>query len=172
MAEGFLGHFQPASHCFQLFADTPTGPRALARTMHGNLGDVWPDLAALNAQGTGVYFTPNEVIPGAPRRAENVRRVRAFFADSDNPACLAEVEAAIARRGVPPSLAVETSPGKRHFYWLMSDQCPLADFKPMQQAIAAALGTDPSVCDLPRVMRLPGFIHRKGEPFLVRVISP
>ncbi len=58
MAEGFLGHFPPASHCFQLFADTPNGPRTLARTIHGTLGDVWPHLAALNTQGAGVYFRP------------------------------------------------------------------------------------------------------------------
>ena len=41
-------------------------------------------------------------------------------------------------------------------------------FGAVQKAIAARYGGDPSVHDLPRVVRLPGFIHRKGKPFLSR----
>jgi hypothetical protein len=80
------------------------------------------------------------------------------------------VEAAIQRLGLPPSIVVESSPGKRHFYWRI-DNCPLEAFAGAQKALAAALGTDPAVCDLPRVMRLPGFWHRKGKPFMTRLVS-
>ena len=41
----------------------------------------------------------------------------------------------------------------------------LDQFGAVQKAIAARFNGDKSVHDLPRVMRLPGFIHRKGEPF-------
>jgi hypothetical protein len=41
----------------------------------------------------------------------------------------------------------------------------------LQQALARACGSDSSVCDLPRVLRLPGFLHRKGEPFTVRLVK-
>jgi len=36
--------------------------------------------------------------------------------------------------------------------------------------LAAWLGSDPKVCDPPRVMRVPGFIHRKGAPFVSCVV--
>lgn len=47
----------------------------------------------------------------------------------------------------------------------------MAKFRPLQHALANKFGGDPSVCDLPRVMRLPGFIHQKRAPFLSRIIS-
>lgn len=49
--------------------------------------------------------------------------------------------------------------------------CELAQFGPAQKALAEKFGGDPSVHDLPRVMRLPGFLHRKGEPFCSRIVS-
>ena len=157
--------------CAQTFDDGPAKRPYLARTIHGQIDDLWPLLVELNEAGAGIFATINQVRSDAPRRAENVERVRAFAADCDDPQRREAVERAVARRGVAPSLVVETSPGKRHYYW-RTDNCPLERFKPMQQAIAAALGTDPSICDLPRVLRLPGFVHRKGAPFLVRVVTP
>jgi Protein of unknown function (DUF3987)/RepB DNA-primase N-terminal domain len=44
-------------------------------------------------------------------------------------------------------------------------------FAELQKALAARFGGDPSVHDLPRVMRLPGFFHRKGAPFLTLIVS-
>jgi hypothetical protein len=41
----------------------------------------------------------------------------------------------------------------------------------LQKDLAARFSGDPKVCDLPRVMRLPGFYHRKAAPFLTRIIS-
>jgi hypothetical protein len=157
-------------HCLQTFDESAGKNRQLARTLHGSLAIHFAMLAALNARGAGVFATINKVRPGQPRTSENVEKVRSFFADCDNPLRRLQVEAEIARRRILPSFVVESSPGKRHYYWLTND-CPLGAFKPMQRAIAAALGTDPSVCDLSRVMRLPGFIHQKGEPFLVREVA-
>jgi hypothetical protein len=48
----------------------------------------------------------------------------------------------------------------------------LYEFKPIQVALAKALGTDEKICDLPRVMRLPGFFHLKGEPFRTQLLMP
>ncbi len=157
--------------CAQAFDDGPAKRPHLARTIHGQLDDLWLRLVELNDAGAGIFATINQVRRDAPRRAENVERVRAFAADCDDPQRREVVEQDISRRGITPSLVIETSPGKRHYYW-RTDDCPLDGFKPVQQAIAAALGTDPSICDLPRVLRLPGFVHRKGTPFLVRVVQP
>ena len=47
---------------------------------------------------------------------------------------------------------------------------PLDRFKSFQRELAHTLGGDPSVCNLSRVMRVPGFLHQKSEPFLSRVL--
>lgn len=68
-----------------------------------------------------------------------------------------------------PSFVVESSPGKYHVYWLIDD-CSLDKFSDYQKALAETFGGDPSVTDLPRVMRVPGFLHQKdpNSPFQVR----
>jgi hypothetical protein len=154
---------------FQLFDDRGRNPR-LARTLHGSLEELAPTLIRLNQEGAGIFAPVNEIVPGKPRRTENVVRVRTLLADSDDPAKLHEIEAAIEHFGLKPSIVVETSPGRCHFYWL-TDDCPLDRFTEAQKALAAALGTDPAVCDLPRVARVPGFFHMKAAPFLVRLVS-
>jgi putative DNA primase/helicase len=68
-----------------------------------------------------------------------------------------------------PHVVVESSPGKYHAYWLVED-FPLEQFTPVMKTIAARFGGDKSVHDLPRVMRLPGFIHQKGAPFRSRLV--
>jgi hypothetical protein len=67
-----------------------------------------------------------------------------------------------------PHVIVDSSPGKWHAYWLVTGVV-LGDFTALQKDLAARFGGDPSVHDLPRVMRLPGFFHRKADPFMVRV---
>ena len=94
-----------------------------------------------------------------------MQKVRALFVDFDG----APLEPVL-QCGMPPQIAVDSSPGRYHAYWLVSD-CPLQDFTRIQVALAEKFGGDPSVKDLPRVMRLPGFCHRKAEPVLTTVHS-
>jgi hypothetical protein len=42
------------------------------------------------------------------------------------------------------------------------DDCPLDQFEIIQRGIAQALGSDPSVHDLARELRVPGFLHTKN----------
>lgn len=101
------------------------------------------------------------------RCASNVIRVRTLFVDLDG----APVEALLATEA-PPHILVESSPNKWHGYWRVDD-CPLDKFKERQHALADRFNGDRSVCDLPRVMRLPGFWHRKSEvPFQTRLVNP
>jgi primase-like protein len=46
---------------------------------------------------------------------------------------------------------------------------PLENFTPVQEQLAEIFDSDPKVKALAGVMRLPGFFHRKGEPFLIRM---
>src|SRR5262249_40393037 len=63
----------------------------------------------------------------------------------------------------------ETSHGKWHLYWVLRD-CQLEQFQPLQRRLIKFYGSDKQVNDLPRVMRVPGFYHRKGAPFLSRLV--
>ena len=149
---------------FQTFDDSPHKSPALSRILHGTLREHAATLAGLNERGAGVFVMVNAG-DGKGRKAGNVQRVRALFADLDG-SPLAPVRAAT----LPPHCIVESSPGRWHAYWLLSD-CPLDRFKPLQQAMAERFDADRKVCDLPRVMRLPGFDHRKGEPFASRIVT-
>jgi hypothetical protein len=148
---------------FQTFSDRENGP-ALARILHGTLQQCASTLAAMNRQRAGVYVMVNAGdLKG--RRRENVTGIRALFVDLDG-APLEPVRTA----AVTPHVIVESSPGKWHAYWMVSG-CELRDFERYQRALAARFNGDPKVCDLPRVMRVPGFAHCKGEPFRSRIIE-
>lgn len=161
-AQAFLDCF-PGAITFQVFDDTKVNPK-LARILSGPLSQHADTLADLNEQGGGVYFAVNEQA-GDGRNAGSTKHVRALFADLDG-APLRPVRDFF----IKPHLIVESSPGKYHAYWLVRN-CPLAAFREAQKAIARRFGSDPKVHDLPRVLRVPGFQHRKGEPFQVRVIE-
>ena len=91
--------------------------------------------------------------------------MRALFCDLDG----APLEPVMQSKP-PPHIAVESSPGKFHTYWIVSD-VKLEQFEDLQEGLAKRFSGDPSVHDQSRVMRLPGFVHRKAEPSMVRILS-
>ncbi|QLG10879.1 hypothetical protein HLB42_08915 [Deinococcus sp. D7000] len=150
-------------HTFQTFDDRPNKDARLSRVLHDPA-----ELAALNRQGAGVFLMVNEG-DGAGRKNSNVTRVRAYFADFDG-------QPLPARWPLEPSMLVESSPSKFHAYWIFEDSQTLpldgSAFNAQQEAIARAVGSCPDDCKgLSRVMRLPGFLHQKGEPFMTRILS-
>jgi hypothetical protein len=147
---------------FQTFDDSDAERGALVRVLHGTLDECIDELDSLNRQGAGVFVTVNAT-DGKGRKAENVSRVRAVFVDLDG----ADPEPA-RTCALPPHMFIESSPGRWHAYWRV-EGLQLEQFKPIQKAIAARFNGDPSVCDLPRVMRCPGFNHNKGAPFLTHI---
>jgi len=165
-AARFLAALGDGPHTFQTFAE-PRRVARLARVLHGTLAQHGEALRRLNARGAGVFVTANAT-DGKGRKLENIRAVRAYFVDLDG-APLEPVQAA----PLAPHVIIESSPGKWHAYWLLAPGAPLDDetFKGVQQAIAERFGADPKVCDLPRVMRLPGFLHRKRAPFQTRIVE-
>lgn len=158
-----LADGEPVS--FQTFKDNKTDGcdgRSLARIMHGALAVHGPSLQALNQAGAGVFVMINAG-DCKGRKAPNVVRVRALFADLDG----APLEPVLVAQPVP-HMIIESSPGRYHAYWCVSD-CPIDSFTALQAAIAVKFASDPTVKDLPRVMRLPGFWHQKGAPFQTRL---
>jgi RepB DNA-primase from phage plasmid len=65
---------------------------------------------------------------------------------------------------------LKAAPVSGTFIWFIYG-VPLEEFTSTQQRLAEVLGSDPTVKDLPRVMRLPGFPHQKDgcAPFVVRI---
>ncbi len=149
----------------QTFPEGETKSHVSPTILHGTLQQHAIRLADLNNSGHGIFVMINEGdLKG--RSAHNVVRVRALFVDSDNGPIEPLLTAAIT-----PDIAVESSPGKGHGYFVVND-CPLGKFKERQHALAARFNGDRAVCDLSRVMRLPGFWHLKGTPFQTRLIKP
>jgi hypothetical protein len=181
-AQGFLALLDPNTSyfSFQVFDDNKERAKAhaaanvlrkkqgqapvsspFARILHGTLARHWKVLVHLNALGAGIYVTVNQTnLRG--RKASDIVRVRCLFLDLDG--------APLPRSGPAPHFVVETSPGHWHVYWRVED-VGLDKFTDKQRALIALHGGDPAVCDLPRVMRLPGFFHCKRDPQLVRIVS-
>ena len=131
----------------------------------GSLGELWPWVQAQQAAGQGVFATVNET-PLGHRKAADVTAVRALFADFDG-------------GGAPdawhllPTLIVQSRRGL-HAYWAIDGMAApdAAAFRSAQHRIAQHYGSDRAVCDLPRVMRLPGTYQCKIDPpYLVTILQ-
>jgi RepB DNA-primase N-terminal domain len=161
-AERFLHWLDPNAtlFTFQTFDDSERGNDSLVRILHGSLRQHFGMLKKLNDAGAGVFVVVNET-DGKGRKTENITRVRVNFVDLDG----SPLEPVLDDR---PNMVVESSPARWHCYWHTS--MPLDQFEGRQRALAQKFAGD-NVIDLPRVMRLPGFVHRKGKPFVTRIVS-
>lgn len=171
---------------FQTFDDAKPGGKArpdLALARHGILRDLLPMLEAKNRAGAGVFVTVNEM-DGRGRKKTNARFIRGWWADLDTEKAPANGPAFTPEAlPIEPTMIVQT-PGGWHLYWLAFDLLPCgtseaqAEFEAELKAIQkhlAPFGADPAVCDVSRVLRLPGFTHCKAEPrpvMLVKVNGP
>jgi hypothetical protein len=134
---------------------------------HSGKFNEWADwFISQNDRGCGVSVCVNEV--KGKRKAENVQRIRAVWQDDDD-----------GWKGefpLPPSIVVQTSPGRHHRYWLVEGDWPTdehgkADFKAVMKGMIEHYGSDLSAKDLSRLLRLPGFNHVKREPQLARILE-
>lgn len=156
----YLAALEPEyqTHTFYWSGLHPDGQRIQE---YGTVEEMLPKLIQRNQQGYGIFTTINAMTPRyengiAKRKATDVARVRAVVADWDDP------NKPISLKTLPlePSIVVETSPRKYHIYWLV-DEMPLEVFEQAQRGIAQKLGTDRSIIDLSRELRVPGFMHTK-----------
>lgn len=146
---------------FQTFPDHPNAA-GHPLILHGPHRVRSGRLAELNAAGHGVFVMVNHGdLQG--RRAENVKAVAAYFVDLDGSPLPGTWP-------LDPTIVIESSPGRYHAYWRVTD-APLEMFAHVQKHLALLFDGDPAVHDLPRVMRLPGYQHRKGDPFTTRIVG-
>jgi hypothetical protein len=79
-------------------------------------------LKQLNDDKAGVYVTVNETdLKG--RTKKSIKRIRAVFNEYDGKDGAEDLnlDAISARFPLKPTIVVESSPGKYHFYWCVSD---------------------------------------------------
>ncbi len=178
-AQDFLYNFDPDLNItFQLFDDTKTSIDARRFTGHftAKLDDdnCIKYLTEANKAGCGVYFTINAT-DGKGRSEKNITHIRTLAIDLDG----APLEP-VTRCEISPHYIIESSPGKYQCYWLV-DPISISDFESFdeakhkfatwQVAMARLFHSDESIKDLPRVLRVPGFYHRKNAPFQTKIIE-
>lgn len=158
-----------AEICFQIFHEKDKNKdidnaRIVPTWRYGKFNELKPWLTEMNQNDMGIYVMVNKG-DGKGRSTENVTHVTHLFADLDG----APLDP-ILHGGAVPHVITETSPGRYHAFWKV-DGLPLEEFRDYQKAIAAKFGADTAICDLPRVMRVPGFLHQKREPFVSNIIQ-
>jgi KaiC/GvpD/RAD55 family RecA-like ATPase len=110
------------------------------------------------------YFGANPRKSKGASQAEGVLLARCLFADFDGGACVEDSLARIKSAGYPMPTAIVESGGGVHAWWRLEEPVDDAEFWHLRmKAMASALGSDQSICDWPRIMRLPGFINWKHE---------
>lgn len=166
LAQSFLTALDEDSDAwsFQTFDDRKTGDKRFARLFHGSLDQHADDLATLNEQGAGVFVTVNET-DGKGRSKANIRRIRALYVDLDGAPLSPVMQASVG-----PHIVTQTSPGRFHAYWRVTG-CGTEQAEPALRQLIGRFHGDPACCDRSRVLRLPGFFHRKAEPHMVTVIE-
>jgi RepB DNA-primase N-terminal domain len=142
------------------------GPRKAARHVFGAIND--PETAsrllALNADGYDMYITAHLIRPGLKKRFptdEDIEEGRTLFIDSDG-------APRPQRWHMPPDFTLEREDDPTHnwwAFWIIDGSCPFPpeDITRFQKRIAAYYGTDASVCDRRRIVRLPGYIRHKAN---------
>jgi hypothetical protein len=150
---------------FQTFKEKgDNGSHILPRVIHSRS---LAELREEHAKGAGIFIVVNET-DGDGRKSENITRVRAVWQEDDD-----YFDGAFP---LTPSLVVESSPGHFHRYWIVADHWPAdekgrADFAAVMERMVATYGSDKNAKDISRVLRVPGFLHRKAAPFAVRIVE-
>jgi hypothetical protein len=137
---------------FQTLDDRKPARQEFIRCIHAPLKAIFPMLARLNDEGAGIFVTVNAT--SGRRTAADITALRSLFIDEDGPRTIA--------LKLPPSIVVRSARGN-HVYWLLQPGQKLDAFTAAQKQLAKVYKSDPAVCDLPRVMRVPGFAHRKAN---------
>ena len=165
--EAFLECMAPGeagNHCFQAFDDSKI--LTACSPLFGSFAQHQATLEAYSAEGYGIFWTVNET-NGRGRKETDIVRVRAVWLDID----VAGRDITPIEHALPPHCVIETSKGKHHLYWRVSD-CALEAFTPLLDAVTDHWKGDVGAKGINRVLRLPGFLHQKPEcePFVSRVV--
>jgi len=140
------------------------------RTLGKVVGSTWAKqrdaaqaIAKLATLGHGVqvYFGAN---PRKRRggKADDVGLARCLFADFDGGTTVEQARIRWSEACIPEPTVIVITGGGVHAWWRLQEPMEdLALWTQHQKALARRLGSDQSVTDAPRIMRLPGFVNWK-----------
>lgn len=165
-------------------------------TATGSVHQLWDKLCKWNERGYAICVAVNHCYRG--RKTENIIGLRAFWAEADEPLIKPipkeligiTVESSPGKHhyyilldGLDPKtdkLDARYNEVNQYSYngqgrKTLLDSNGREHIKPLfdsiQQRIVKDYGSDKSAALLNQVMRVPGFIHHKGEPFMTRLIE-
>jgi hypothetical protein len=132
----------------------------------------WLDLGQPIAAPIGLIDGYFSLYPAAQRRADRNSRIRGEDAtlanlvalEFDAPMTTAERLEALARRGLTPTMMVQSSPGRHHVYWFLAEPYQLDTesrprFVAMIKNLARLFGSDPAATSLSQSLRIIGSYH-------------
>lgn len=137
------------------------------KQIYANFESAKKTLTGFNNSVFCVYVTVNETDETGSRKKGNIKRARAIWVEDDN-----VVEKPRTEWPLKPSMVIESSPGKYHYYWLTST-VKLDEWDAVMATMVNVHGCDNKAKDRARVLRLPGFVHKKDlkKPFLCRIVE-
>ena len=103
------------------------------------------------------------------RKKENLTKINAWYVEFDEGSKKDHLERI--RKGLIPSLIIESKRGY-HCYWFSKD-ASIENYKNIiEQRLIPFYGSDPNPKDISRILRAPGFFHKKdpNDPFLVKEV--
>ncbi|WP_018130197.1 DNA-primase RepB domain-containing protein [Effusibacillus pohliae] len=120
-------------------------------------------LRKANSYRNGVFL----VVNNGGHCDTSITQVTAHYIDFDKVPWEQQLEL-LNRFGLLPSIIVLSSRGM-HVYWLMKD-AKVEEFRKVQKRLIHFFGSDPTVVNESRLMRVPGFYHQKSAPQMVHVL--
>ena len=117
-----------------------------------------------NKDGYGVFF----VVNGGGHDDKSVKAARAQFIDMDD-FSFEEQWKRVNEFPLTPSIIIKTKKSL-HCYWLLENG-KLDLFEEVQKRLICQFGSDATIKNKSRVMRLHGFYHQKSEPVLVELVK-
>lgn len=151
-AHDTYGHIYVARH--HRFPDAACGWQAPADWVSSS-----SRVMAFNETGNDLWVAVNAYPDAVTSREQgNIAAYRAHYVEIDVPGAPAPCISV-----GPPSIVVESSPGKRHYYWLLEGAprpAQYVEYDAVQRALVHAVPhSDHAACDPARVLRLPGTIN-------------
>jgi len=130
----------------------------------GKISQFTPLLNEYNQKNRGIFFVVNH----GGNEDKEISRINAQFVENDS-LTVEEQYKNLMAFPLEPSLIVKTKKSL-HAYWLIKDG-DVARFRQVQGKLAEHFNGDKTIVNESRVLRLPGFEHRKGDPVKVSCIK-
>jgi len=160
-------------YVFTTFADNKLikgkAKRAYTRELIGTFSQHQDELTKMNEIGAGVYVTVNNN-DNKGRKTENITAMNCVYIEADHNT--AEIPRLLEKAEIEPSIIIESSPGKYHYYFLVEGHVDnFEEARGVLQTLVNGYHGDNAAKDITRVLRIPGFAHLKAKQHMVKIVK-